>query len=369
LFFLLGFWSHPSIAQKALIGVNIVNPQYAPDSKQAALIAELQANHVRAVRFLLGPGDRGVLLADQISQAGISIDLVVNPQYPKRAPVRRADLNKFPGMWSGPPLSEADVSLSFKYFQNLFKEFDRLNIHIAAIELGNEINWAAYNRDFFLPGEGKVLNLSDLSDDLEGRKIAIGLKRYIEIMRALKYARDLSNINKNTVLLAAGLSDVTSSKLSNHQNYADALGLAATIQYLKKNGLNSLIDGYAIHIYPSDSAPGNKKFDTNRIHKFETDMSACAIGGKPCWITEWGFPNKKNTCPVDDSTRKKLVQQMLSLFQPFIMSGRLKGIFLFAWSGDPREKALNLFSVYRCNKLTSAGRLALAISSGDSPGS
>jgi hypothetical protein len=60
-------------------------------------------------------------------------------------------------MWAGPPLSYADPALSKAAFQSLFDQFDANGIVLAGVELGNEINWAAFNPEFPLPGEGKIL--------------------------------------------------------------------------------------------------------------------------------------------------------------------------------------------------------------------
>ena len=72
----------------------------------------------------------------------------------------------FPAMWGGHPLSFADPELSKAAFQRLFDNLDANGIALAGVELGNEINWAAFNPEFPLPGEGKILNLQDLADEM-----------------------------------------------------------------------------------------------------------------------------------------------------------------------------------------------------------
>lgn len=47
-----------------------------------------------------------------------------------------------------------------------------------------------------------------------------------------------------------------------------------------------------------------------------------------------------------------LTQEMLGYFRQFAREGRLKGLLYYAWADDK-------YGVYRCNRLTEAGRLAL----------
>jgi hypothetical protein len=75
------------------------------------------------------------------------------------------------------------------------------------MELGNEINWAAFNAEFPLPGEGKILSLADLSHDPEGRQIAKGFLQYLKILAVLKEVRDHSRLNRNTPIITAGMVD------------------------------------------------------------------------------------------------------------------------------------------------------------------
>jgi hypothetical protein len=84
---------------------------------------------------------------------------------------------------------------------------DASGIVPAGMELGNEINWAAFNAEFPLPGEGKILSLADLSHDPEGRQIAKGFLQYLKILAVLKEVRDHSRLNRNTPIITAGMVD------------------------------------------------------------------------------------------------------------------------------------------------------------------
>jgi hypothetical protein len=121
------------------------------------------------------------------------------------APTRPCRPNEFPAIWGGHPLSSADPALSKTAFQQLFDSLDANGIALAGVELGNEINWAAFNAEFPSPGEGKVLGLGDLDQDPEAKQIAKGFVQYIKILGALKSVRNNSRLNKNTPIISAGL--------------------------------------------------------------------------------------------------------------------------------------------------------------------
>ena len=202
--------------------------------------------------------DKGMDYAKRAAALGISIQLIVSPQYPPGAPSRPYEPKVFPEMWGGHPLSYADPELSRIYFQSLFDQFDANGIVLTAVELGNEINWAAFNPEFPLPGEGRILSYDDLYHDPEGRQIAKGFLQYLKILALLKKARDHSRLNQKTPIISAGLVAAPDGreKLYNKKR-EDVVSLSATIRFLRANGLDSLVDAYGIHSYPSSAQPGN----------------------------------------------------------------------------------------------------------------
>jgi hypothetical protein len=66
-------------------------------------------------------------------------------------------------MRSPMPLSAADPERSRAYYQTIFDKLDENGVVLAGVELGNEINWADFNGDFPVPGQGKSFTLEDLS--------------------------------------------------------------------------------------------------------------------------------------------------------------------------------------------------------------
>jgi hypothetical protein len=235
---------------------------------------------------------------------------------------------------------------------------------LAGFELGNEINWAGFNADFPLPGQGRVFDKNDLVHDPEGRQIAQGLLQYVKTLTVLKEIRDHSKLNQRTPIISAGLADLDGSDWP-HQRKADAVSVFATLDFLRTNGLDKLVDGYGIHSYPPSSEPGTSAgVAKRRSHVEENGLSECqpsgSASGKPCWFTEWGVGGASGSCPVDDTTRVKLVREMRDYYGELARQGRLKGLIFYTWQGNVRAAKEDPASAFRCGALTNSGRLAIA---------
>ncbi len=352
-------------AQEMVVGVNVVNPMRASVANQNTLLSQLKAAQVHVIRCGISDDDKGIDFAKRAAAQGIHIQLIVGPQYLPNAPARPYQPDVFPAMWGGHPLSFADQALSKAAFQHLFDELDANGITLAGVELGNEINWAAFNPEFPLPGEGKILSLQDLAKDPEGQQIAKGFVQYVRILTVLKEVRDRSRLNRNTPIISAGLVSAKDGEKLYNNKKEDMVSLAATIAFLRSHGLDLLVDAYGVHSYPSAGRPGNATAAAQRAARLNSvDLAECratgTAGGKPCWITEWGFPNKDLSCPVNDADRTLLVEELRNDFATAATEHRLSGIDYFAWDSDPWAKQTDSDSVYRCGALTESGREAIA---------
>lgn len=349
--------SRPAPAAATLVtGVNIVNPQRASLDDQNALIAQLHAAGVRVVRCGITDDARGADFAQRLAAAGIAIELLVSLKYPPGAPVRAYQPQAFPRMWGGSPLSVADPELSRAYFASLLGRLAANAIPLVGIELGNEINWTAFNPEFPLPGEGKTLSLDDLAHDPEGVQIARGFVRYLDVMRELKAVRDASHLYARTPIMTAGLVDFGPPGVRASQ--LDGVSLAATFAFLRSHGLDDLVDAYAVHTYP-----GGRTAAARSRHLRDVVTADCrppdSASGKPCWITEWGFTNKDLSCPLDDARRVNLVDEFMADVRTLAGAGRVVGEMYFAWDTDPWSKSIDPLSVYRCGALTQSGQLVI----------
>ena len=354
--------SRPAQAQTQdlILGVNAAIASMSVE-QQNTILAQLHAAGIHYIRSGILPDDKGVDFARRAQAQGIRIDWLVQLQYRPDAPSRPWP-NAF-GAWGGPPLSAADPDQFRKYFEPLLAKLDAAGVTLAGFELGNEINSPMFNADFSLPAENptqsREFNLGDLSHDPEAQQVAKGYLQYLKLLAVIKDVRSRSKLNQRAVIVSAGLV-FNEAPEAPRKARLDAVSAAATLDFMRAGGLDTLVDVYGVHTYPWTDNPENPGAAAGRRERLQKYVLAeCrpqgSAGGKPCWITEWGIPNHDTSCPPHESNQIALVNETRSNFRPYIAQKRVLGLFYYAWL-DTREG----FAIYRCDHLTETGRLALA---------
>ena len=351
-------------AQDLVVGVGFVFAPYnLPPAEQETILGQMQHAGVRVVRCSMSNDDEGLDFTQRVYAHGIKIIWMVGLTPVAGTPWPHAP-EGFKGLWRGYPLSAIDPDRFRENSEPMLAKLETKGIVLEAFEPGNEINWAGFNADFSLPGDGRVLEMEDLTNDPEGRRVAKGFLQYIKLLEVLKNIRDHSKLNQHTPIITAGLADLGGSDWP-HKRKADAVSISATLDFMRANGLDKLVDGYGIHSYPPSSQPGTSAGAAKRrAHIEENGLAECQppgkAGGKPCWITEWGVGGANHTCPVVDKDKVKLVREMRDYYGQLARQGRLKGLIFYVWHGDWHANRENPASAFRCGSLTDSGRLALA---------
>lgn len=342
----------PIHAQNVTVGVNIVDPYKLSVDAQNAMLDQMKVAGVKVIRASVTQDAKGIDFAERAWAHGIKIDWLIY---------------HFGGYdpFGKRPLSAADPEQFRNTFAPTLASLEKKGVIFAAFELGNEINLSGTNPEFPLPGKGVQLSLNQLNHDPEGQQIGKGFDNYLKLLGVLKDIRDHSSLNQRTPILTAGLGNYErdDGPLPGHPK-GDIVSVNSTIEYMRAHGLDSLVDGYAIHVYPFSNNPGDPKATADRKARLEKyDFTECrAVGsseGKPCWVTEWGFNNLDVACPTDDSGRASLVREMMRDFQPYVRQGRLAGLLYFPWNSDPAATAVSYGSIWRCGSLTESGRLSI----------
>jgi len=235
-------------------------------------------------------------------------------------------------------LSELNSQEFTAAFEPLLGELEAAGVRLTAIELGSEINTTGFNGHRNDAGSGCELRLSDLNNpnDQEGSRVAVGCLAFVRVLAALKDLRDHSKLNQQTPIILVGLAQ----KLGTKQV---EVNLVDTIEFLRQNGMDKLVDGYGVHVYPSGDL---NRAVSARIASLEEGIFAECTRTKPCWMTEWGFGNSNESCPVVDGTRVKLIQSFRSALEHFVSQGRLAGIIYYDWTEVPGKPVS--WAIFRC---------------------
>jgi hypothetical protein len=341
----------PVLADGVVVGTNIVNPYPLSSEQQDTMLEAMKSAGVRVIRASITLDDKGVDFAERASKLGIKIEMFIF---------------RFGGYEpGGRPLSSADPEQFRESFAPILARLEAKGIALAAFELGNEFNLAGYNSEFPRPSKGMVFGLNDLYHDPEAQQVAKGYRQYLKVLAALKELRDHSSLNQRTPVLTGGLAvyETQDGPLPKGTN-TDVVSANATIDYMRANDLDRLVDAYAIHVYPRGNGPGDLAAAAARRDKLAKYVlkecrPAGSADGKPCWLTEWGFNAPDMHCPTNDADRVLLVREMMSNFRPYVRDGRLVGLFSYAWNDVPGTATLSPLTLYRCGALTQSGKLTI----------
>jgi hypothetical protein len=340
--------SHRALGQ-TIVGVNVPGAQYMTSAQQDAFVALLQENGVKAVRTGLGGNFTHFII--EAYHHGIGVVANLNVNYPG-VPARPADQSL--GLsWGALLWSAADPTKLKESVSEGLAPLEAAGVRLIAFEVGNEINGPFFNGDFTVSGSGRIMGLSDLDNphDQAAQKVASGFRAYVNFVSAVKEARAGSKLNHTTPIISAGLVDPGLPGPRPGQKL-DGVSIPATIQFLRRSGLDKLVDGYGVH----GGGGGTPSTPVSaRVAQLAQDTFAECSTSKPCWLTEWSFANGQSACPVDDSVRLRLIESMRGALQQYAKQRKLAAILFYSWAGPPTPSG-----IFRCGALTQAGKLALS---------
>jgi Glycosyl hydrolase catalytic core len=335
-------------AQECAVGVNVTSFQNFSADQQMQIVAQLKQNHVSYVRTALSSDDKNMKLARTLQSEGIGLVLRIgfktDPNVPARPEYPKPHIQK------AYPLSAIDPDLTRAYFQTVFDKLDAYGVTVNALEVGNEINWVDFNGDFPMPGNGKALSLSDLSNSLEGKKVSGGLLKYLQILAILKEVRNHSKLNAHTPIITAGMAAVTGGKWQT-DNKKDGVGIPVVYAFLRSHGLDDLVDGYGVHDYPPQ-VKGDEKKALKDLHQYLDEKIFPSDSGKPYWLTEWGYGSDGSA--TEESQREHSVEAVREYLNGLCREGRVKGIFWYTWNAPDND------SIYRDGALLPSGKQVIA---------
>jgi hypothetical protein len=356
---LLAARTYAAATDKVIVGVNVMGVDQIGDAQQEALAQQLQDNGVKTIRTSLGGhGDRYTSFVIKAYRHGIGSVVLVSPFANNTAKHALAPDAAAGRPWALPALQDADAQGFRKWLAPELAKLDAAGVRIVAFEAGNEINSSPFNADFAAPGPGRPLELADLNNpaDPQGRAVAAGYRAYLKVSAVLKDMRDHSQLNGTTPILT-GVSAWWGEPGQPKNASMTGASMNGSIEFLRQNGADKLIDGYAVHLYTS-SDPHRSL--AQRVAVLENGFAECNRDTKPCWVTEWAYNNANRSCPIDDSLRLRLVQDERAAYRTFAGQGRLAALIYYSWSGDYVGQKESPGTLFRCGALTEAGKLVLS---------
>lgn len=339
----------PSVASAdARFGVNRVNLAWLPAAERETLLTTMANNGIVSVRLsLTNPIDQSIDAIRVAHEKGLAILLEISLNNPAFYPEGTKRRPGFGRIWDMYRLSDISPDQFRSVVGDALRKIDALKVPLVAVEAGNEINWGAYNGDLEVKAKAKSRTARALTDLDDLPAVEQGAAKYVQLAKAVREELATTKFSAGAKVISAGLSDIPAADAD--RRGIDSIDPASFTTLLRKYGLDEVVDGYGIHIYPGSS--GSK---TAREHHVSQALSICRSqpGGKPCWITEWGFANTSTSCPANDNSRERLVEAARDRFEELMDAGRVAAAYYFDWDAKS-------YGVWRCGGLSPAGRAAM----------
>ena len=311
------------------------------------MLAALHAAGVNVIRTWISD-DASYEFVRKAYALGIQADLRVPFQYRADAQ-KRTKVDDLPSMFPNYPLSAVDPRQTAAVFEAQLGRLEAMGIAFRAFEVGNEQNNPAFNGEFPIYPKAGCPNcgnqgLDFLRRDPEGQQIAAAYRNYIKILAAIQEVRNHSRLNRQTPVVLGGLAD-KGAEVAWPGARTNQVSIKASIEYLRENGLDRVVDAYGIHTYPWPNGPGQAGPEHSRQKRLEDyALSKCqpAGRGKPCWITEWGVQNKDDSCPPKEAERALLIRELMGDdFRPYVRQKRVVGLPTGSGRARPARGASN----------------------------
>lgn len=336
------------------IGINRVNLAWLSRTDQERVLREIAASGITHVRLSLSrPVDKSIEALEMADRFGLKILLEIQLGNKDYYPPETRPRAGFGRIWDVQRLSDLDLDLYRVQLRSALRRIDGMGIRIDAVEPGNEINYSAYNGDLVVyekPGRQTPRSVSDVANRPAFDR---GLDAYVGAVRITREALRATVHSRGALLISAGLSDIGAEEAD--YRGMERLDPGAFVSLLRERGIDALIDGYGIHVYPG------RKGDAALAHYVTALLDFCQPEGegKPCWVTEWGIANIALSCPVDDRERERAIRAVRRSFAALMEEGRLDAAFYYDWDTQP------VYSVWRCGALSPAGVAATEANTGE----
>ena len=326
------------------IGINRLNLAWLSRPDQKRVLKEIAASGVTHVRLSLSrPVEKSIEALEMADRLGLKILLEIQLGNKDYYPLEVRPRTGYGRIWDVRRLSDLDPDLYRTHLRSVLRRIDGMGIRIDAVEPGNEINYSAYNGDLVVyerPGRQTPRSVSEVANRTAFER---GLDAYVAAVRITREELRSTVHSRGALLISAGLSDVDADEAD--YRGMERLDPGAFVSLLRERGIDPLIDGYGIHVYPG------RKGDAALTRYVTALLDFCQPEGegKPCWVTEWGIANTTLSCPIDDREREGAIRAMRRVFGQGMAERTLKAVFYYDWDTQP------VYSVWRCGALSPAG--------------
>lgn len=344
---LLGLVVMQAPTARAQVSYGVNNPRLltSPEAVWKASLDTMSANGVHLVRTAIGKTTTPETLLGFLCYAErllIKVILVFSEghesYFPPEAPVHEYS-GGFP---AGRGLAAIDISRFETYWRTHRAAVRQAGVHVYAYELGNEVNGASFNRDYPIGADARLLDLQACDRQPGCTTVRAGWDKYIAMLQVMRS----SNLLDGALLIGGSFVRVGEGYVQSiHGSFST---VSSTRAYLAAHDADRLVDAYSFHVYPV--VPPTADLVTAE-HEISRQIGAVytecrSSGSKPCWITEWGFPDAGTKCQ-DSPRQDAFIRYAADVFR--MEASQQGGMTTAYYAWDTGDK----FAIFGCGHIAS----------------
>lgn len=355
-------------AETLKLGINRTNLAWEKShERQFEILDEIHALGAKSIRLAMPQPHLPTF--DHIrycNQLGMDVVLfILSPEkdlyFDPGTPLRQGDGEV---IYSLPPLSKINVDEFLTLFRYYMVTLRDNQLKVSAVQLFNELNWAAFNGDLPMVAGGVAVTDCNYGDYPFVNDWAQGIRKYRTILKEARRITDQVFVEEPQLkpkLISCGYARPDDGFLAKSNGSVVEPSLFLDIlggnHPLAESGENvfQYVDGVGTHLYPyrMDINP-ETGVDTaaDYIEEKLKPLVRNAGKDKPIYVTEWGYSGWQDNVKLSETDRLKQFQMFIRALE----SDRFKGlkfaeIMLFDYDHMPP------FSIYQDGKITPAARI------------
>lgn len=345
----------PAGADDVLVGVGITNISWQQAPAISSTLDAISEARFEAVRIAWkGSIERSQIALRDASTKGLETLIVLpltdGPTSEPEALARQASGDFF----AVHGLSRLDLTRLEAQVDDMLDFVVAEDIAVAGIELGNELNWSGFNGDLPLAPSGAWIEAMSQLDAPTQQAFARGVDRYVEAIRLVEAALRARDMDVPVVLGA--MADIDGQFV--RQSGGMLVAPDIVVAMLEARGALALTDAVAVHLYAPLRLDVETDARAGMLGQVLDDCGTPALGGQPCWITEYGIAQWQDACDVSDEARRDAIAALNQYLSQPGSAARVPATFFYDWSDSAH------FSLVRCGRLST---LAQDVTGGINP--
>lgn len=317
-------------AEEIGIGINRTNLQWEPEARQWEILDEIHELGVPSIRLaFVQPHEPCYQHIQKCNELGMDVVLFVplmekDLYFEPNVPMREGNGDAY-GIYTFPYLSEINVEKFAAIYSYYIQQLKMRKLKVKAVQVGNELNWCAFNGDMPMADGGIIVTEENWRDHDFMERWGCGMQKYGEVMKRVREETDrvfADAPHLKPQIVTYGVAKVWPRYVK--QNNGTIISPSLTARVLagdhplsgKMDNVFDSADAAACHIYPDSPLKNPVQGAAVYAAQMIEPLTEAAGNDKPLYITEWGVAGAWfKGFPDDDTGRLKWMGQFIEALE------------------------------------------------------